>query len=136
MAVSKEKVKFSFWAYPETLEAVNAKYKSIGCKTRSEFIEQAVGFYIGNLAASDPSNYLPTMFLSVMNSIVKESDYLHSCVIFKLAVELSMMMNLYAAYHDVDEKRLGELRKSCTEEVAKLNGNFTFDDAVEWQKEG
>jgi len=130
----KEKEKFTLWLYPETLKKVTEIYRQNDCVSRSEFIEKALWFYIGYLTAEDKSSYLPNMFLSNMNNIVSESDSRQSKIIFKLAVEMAIMMNLMAWHLDIDKTSLERLRGECIKEVKRLNGNFSFDDAVEWQK--
>ncbi len=134
MPAPKEKEKFTLWLYPETLKKVTEIYRQNDCVSRSEFIEKALWFYIGYLTAEDKSSYLPNMFLSNMNSIVSESDSRQSKIIFKLAVEMAIMMNLMAWHLDIDKTSLERLRGECIKEVKRLNGNFSFDDAVEWQK--
>ena len=62
-----------------------------------------------------------------------ESDNRQSKMLFKLAVELAMMMNVVAASNEIDEISLARLRGECIQEVKRLNGNFSFEDAVEWQ---
>ncbi len=134
MPAPKEKEKFTLWLYPETLKKVTEIYRQNDCVSRSEFIEKALWFYIGYLTAEDKSSYLPNMFLSNMNNIVSESDSRQSKIIFKLAVEMAIMMNLMAWHLDIDKTSLERLRGECIKEVKRLNGNFSFDDAVEWQK--
>ena len=134
MPAPKEKEKFTLWLYPETLKKVTEIYRQNDCVSRSEFIEKALWFYIGYLTAEDKSSYLPNMFLSNMNSIVSESDSRQSKIILKLAVEMAIMMNLMAWHLDIDKTSLERLRGECIKEVKRLNGNFSFDDAVEWQK--
>ena len=134
MPAQKEKEKFTLWLYPETLKKVTEIYRQNDCVSRSEFIEKALWFYIGYLTAEDKSSYLPNMFLSNMNNIVSESDSRQSKIIFKLAVEMAIMMNLMAWHLDIDKTSLERLRGECIKEVKRLNGNFSFDDAVEWQK--
>ena len=134
MPAPKEKEKFTLWLYPETLKKVTEIYRQNDCVSRSEFIEKALWFYIGYLTAEDKSSYLPNMFLSNMNSIVSESDSRQSKIIFKLAVEMAIMMNLMAWHLDIDKTSLERLRGECVKEVKKHNGTLTFDDAVEWQK--
>ncbi len=134
MPAPKEKEKFTLWLYPETLKKVTEIYRQNDCVSRSEFIEKALWFYIGYLTAEDKSSYLPNIFLSNMNSIVSESDSRQSKIIFKLAVEMAIMMNLMAWHLDIDKTSLERLRGECIKEVKRLNGNFSFDDAVEWQK--
>ena len=133
MSVSKDKIKFAAYLYPETLDKIRELYRGNGCSSKSEFIEKAVRFYIGYLTAEDKSNYLPNMFLSNMRAIAYESDNRVSRMLFKLAVEQAMMMNIMAANYDIEPGTLSRLRGSCVEEVKRLGGSFSMKDAVEWQ---
>ena len=134
MSVSKDKIKFAAYLYPETLDKIRELYRGNDCSSKSEFIEKAVRFYIGYLTAEDKSNYLPNMFLSNMRAIASESDNRVSRMLFKLAVEQAMMMNIMAANYDIEPGTLSRLRGSCVEEVKRLGGSFSMKDAVEWQK--
>ena len=44
------------------------------------------------------------------------------------------MMNLLASMQEVDDLTLNRLRGECVKEVKRLNGSFSFDDAVRWQR--
>ena len=134
MSVPKDKIKFALYLYPETLERVRGLYRQDDCISRSEFIEKAVRFYVGYLTAEDPSNYLPNLFLSNMRSIASESNSRTNRMLFKLAVEQAMMMNVLAANYDIAPETLARLRGSCVQEVKRLNGTFSLEDAVDWQK--
>mgnify|MGYP002563085757 FL=1 len=134
MSVPKDKIKFALYLYPETLERVRELYRQDDCISRSEFIEKAVRFYVGYLTAEDPSNYLPNLFLSNMRSIASESNGRTNRMLFKLAVEQAMMMNVLAANYDIAPETLARLRGSCVQEVKRLNGTFSLEDAVDWQK--
>ena len=74
------------------------------------------------------------MFLSNMRSIAAESDNRQSRMLFKLSVELAMVENLIAAYYDIEPETLTRLRGQCVKEVSRLNGSFTMEDALDWQK--
>ena len=134
MSVPKDKIKFALYLYPETLERVRELYRQDDCISRSEFIEKAVRFYVGYLTAEDPSNYLPNLFLSNMRSIASESNSRTNRMLFKLAVEQAMMMNVLAANYDIAPETLARLRGSCVQEVKRLNGTFSLEDAVDWRK--
>ena len=95
---------------------------------------KAVQFYVSHLTAEDGGSYLPHAFLSTMKSIVSESTRRICNILFKLAVELAMLMNVIAAAHKIDRGTLDRLRGECVKEVKRTNGNFTLDDAVEWQE--
>jgi len=130
----KGKEKFVLWLRPETKEEVKKNYADDDCRTMSEFIEKAIRFYLGFLTAKNPSNYLPSIFLSTMQGMVDESDNKHSRLLFKIAVEIALMQNLLAARYEIDPKKLEELRGTCVREVQRLNGHFTFADAIAWQE--
>ncbi len=96
-------------------------------------MEKAIQFYVSYLTAADGGSYLPSAFLSTMKSIVAENGSRHSKMLFKLAVELAMLMNIIAATQDIDKATLSRLRGECVKEVQRLNGSFSFEDAVDWQ---
>ena len=132
---SKEsKRKFALWVKESTLDLAKKHYKADNCSSQSEFIEKAILFYTGYLSAEDNRAYLPSVIVSTMKGIVAESENKQGRALFKLAVEMAIMMNLIAAKSDVDELMLERLRGACVAEVKRLNGNFTFEDALNWQK--
>ena len=135
MPLPKDKIKFALWLFPETAEKVKEIFRDNDCKSQSEFIEKAIRFYVGFLTAKDEKNYLPNVFLSSMHGIVSESDTRISRMLFKIAVELSMMMNLLAFEYDIDPDALQRLRANCISEVKKINGTISLENAVEWQGE-
>ena len=55
-------------------------------------------------------------------------------ILFKLAVEIAVMNNLYAASLDISEEKINALRHECENEVRKLNGDFNMNTAIQWQK--
>ena len=131
----KNKRKFALWMYPATYEKLEAIYREDNCESRSEFIEKAVNFYIGYLTSKDQASYLPSVVTSTLKSIMAESDNRQSRMLFKLAVEMAVMMNVVAADTNIDPVSLERLRGECVKEVKRLNGSLSFDDAVSWQKE-
>lgn len=120
--------------YPDTLEKIGEIYREDNCESKSEFIEKAVNFYIGYLTSEDKKSYLPNVVTSTLKSIVAESDNRQNRMLFKLAVEIAIMQNLVASSQDIDRLALERLRGECVKEVKRLNGNFSFEDAVYWQK--
>ena len=128
------KRRFQLWIKPSTLELADTLYEKDNCDSRSEFIEKAVIFYAGYLSAESNKGYLPNVVISTLKSIVAESDHRQNRMLFKLAVEMAVMMNVLAANCDIDKISLERLRGECIREVKRLNGSFCFDDAMDWQK--
>ena len=130
----ENKKKFALWVYPDTLEKVEEIYRSDDCESKSEFIEKAIQFYIGYLQSADKKGYLPSVVTSTLKSIVAESDNRQNRMIFKLAVEIAIMQNLMASLNEIDPLSMERLRGECVQEVKRLSGGFTFEDALTWQK--
>lgn len=128
------KRKFALWVKESSLDLVRKLYKQDNCSSQSEFIEKAILFYAGYLSAEDNKSYLPNVVTSTLKSIVVESDNRQNRMLFKLSVEMAMMMNVIAAIQDIDKISLERLRGECVKEVKRLNGSFSFDDAVDWQR--
>ena len=122
------------WFKPSTLALVESLYPQDDCRSRSEFIEKAIIFYAGYLSTEKAESYLPNIVTSTLKSIVAESDNRQNRMLFKLAVEIAIMQNLMASTHDIDPLSLERLRGECVREVKRLNGGFTFEDALTWQK--
>ncbi len=128
------KRKFALWIRESTLDKVRKIYKSDNCSSQSEFIEKAILFYTGYLSAEENKSYLSSIVTSTLKGIVAESDNRQNRMLFKLSVEMAMMMNVVASMQDIDKVSLERLRGECVKEVKRLNGSFSFDDAVDWQK--
>ena len=128
----ENKKKFALWVYPDTLEKIEEIYRSDDCESKSEFIEKAIHFYIGYLTSEDKKGYLPSVVTSTLKSIVAESDNRQNRMLFKLAVEIAIMQNLMASLNEIDPLSLERLRGECVQEVKRLSGGFTFEDALTW----
>lgn len=129
-----DKNKFALWIYPETLERVEKLYRGDGCKSRSEFIEKTINFYCGYLTAENYKEYFPEVIVSTVQGALDSFENRMASLMFKCAVELEMMMHVTAASYRVDEDTLSRLRGKCVNDVKRLNGRITFDDAVKYQK--
>ena len=128
------KRRFQLWVKPSTLELVDKMMADDNCDSRSEFIEKAILFYVGYLSSNASKSYLPNVIISTLKSIVSESDNRQNRMIFKLAVEIAILQNLIASMQEVDPVSMERLRAECVKEVKRLNGSFTFEDALTWQQ--
>ena len=45
-----------------------------------------------------------------------------------------MLLHVTAATNEIDEATLSRLRGMCVDEVKRLHGNVSFEDAVRFQK--
>ena len=129
-----KKVRFALYVNQSALDLVTEYFEKDNCFSKSEFIENAIRFYVSYLSSDTNIPYLSTVVMSTMDSLLKENTNRLSKLIFKLAVELAITMNVVAANQGVDKEVLNSLRGECIKEVKKTNGIFTFDEADNWQK--
>ena len=133
--VSEEKgrVRKGFYIEEELLEQVDSLLKQADVKSRNEFLNQALKFYIGYLTSEKIENYMLSTISSVMHATVKDSENRMARAMYKLAVETSKLSHVIAYSHGVDEETLKKLQAKCTDEVKRINGAVTFEDAYEFQ---
>lgn len=103
-------------------------------KSRSEFIEKALQFYMGYLTSENTSEYLSRVLISAMQGILRETENRNSSNLFRLSVEMSMMMNILAAGLEISDEDLRKLRGRCINEVKKTKGKISIEDAMKFQQ--
>lgn len=132
----REKVKFAMRIKPETQELVRQWYGRDNCQSQNEFIEKAIHFYVEHLAAEDSSRFLPSALVAALRSTVQGSENRIARLLFKLTVEISMMMHVLAAGLEIDNSQLDDLRWRCVQEVKKTNGGIKFKDVLQEHENG
>ena len=128
------KRKFALYIRESTLEQVRKWYSQDNCTSQSEFIEKAIQFYIGFISSENGSDYLPKIITSTLKGIVNESDNRISRILFKMAVEQAITMNVVAATCNISRDQLDQLRAMCVNQVKKTSGSYSFQDAYDLQK--
>ncbi len=130
----ENKVKFALWVFPETMGSVEQVFSKDNCKSKSEFIEKAVRFYLGFLSGENNVNYLSPKITEAVDAVVHGAEKRISRNLFKIAVELGKLSHIFAAMNDVNDETLKELHVMCVEEVRHINGMIDFESAVNYQQ--
>ncbi len=134
--MAEEKTRIHTRITSETERKIKAAMPLSNCQTQNEFVEKALQFYCDYVASQDCFSVLPPMLVAAIRATVQSSES-HICrLLFKLAVEMDMMMNVLAAAMEIPEEQLRELRGRCIQEVKKTHGMISLDDAVEYQNGG
>ena len=115
-------------------KSVEDNYKQDGCGTKNEFIEKAVHFYCGYLAADDASEYLPTVLSAVLLSSLESMKVKLGRLLFKQAVENNITNHLISFDSDIDIPTYEKLRARSVREVKETNGEISFLDDLKFQK--
>ena len=132
----KNKTKFALWVYPQTLNDVESHYRFDNCRSQSEFIERAIKFYIGYLDEEKGVNYISPMITETVKAEIKGTEQRLARLLFKVAVELGKLSHAFAAVNEVDDETMRALHTMCVDEVRKINGIITYENAEKYQHGG
>ena len=122
------------WLYPDMIAKMNNLMEGNNMKNHTEFVEQAVDFYIGYLSAQDSTMYLSKIILCAIQGVLRETENRQANNLFRLSVEISMMMNILAAGLEISNEDLRKLRGRCVNEVKKTKGKISMEEAVKFQQ--
>ena len=132
--MSAGKIRKGFYVEEDLLEQVDSLLQKADVKSRNEFLNQALKFYIGYLTSQKIENYMLSTISSVMHTTVKDSENRMARAMYKLAVEISKLSHVIAFSHGVDEEALQRLQAKCSDEVKRINGAVSFEDAYQYQR--
>ena len=127
--------KITLWLKPDLLRRMDGWLEEDNCSNRREFIERALRFYMGYLAAEDTSEYLSRALVDTLRGTLADNENRLRTLLFKLCVEVNMMGHTVAAHFRADPVNRRELRAYAVDEVLRTNGKISFDDALELQRQ-
>lgn len=125
----EKKERIPAWLYPSTLQIIDGVMENANCRSRSEFLEDAAKFYAGYVSAEDALEFLPAALVHALRATIDCSEERVSRLLFKLAVEMDMMMNILAVQMNVPEEDLEKLRGMCVRNVKATNGSISYKEA-------
>lgn len=129
------KKRTAVWLTPGVIRRMDGWLEEDNCKTRSEFIEKALRFYMGCLATEDTSEYLSHALVDTLRGTLADNENRLRTLLFKLCVEVNMMGHTVAAHFRADPVNRRELRAYAVDEVLRTNGKISFDDALDLQRQ-
>ena len=124
----------TIWLRPSVIRRMDAWMEEANCRSRSEFIEKAVRFYMGYLGTEDTSEYLSDALVATLRGIIADSTNRTNGILFKCAVEQGIMAHTIAAHFRTDPIHTRELRAYAVDEVKRTNGQVSFENAVRSQR--
>ena len=112
------KKRTAIWLDPNVIHRMDGWLEEDNCKTRSEFIEKALRFYMGYLATEDTSVFLSHALVDTLRGMIHDNANRLSTLIFKWC----------------DPVNRRELRAYAVDEVKRTNGRISFDQALDQQR--
>ena len=131
----ENRLKITVWLKPDVVQRMDGWLRADNCKSRGEFAEKALRFYMGYLATEDTSEYLSRALVDTLRGTLADNENRLRTLLFKLCVEVNMMGHTVAAHFRADPVNRRELRAFAVDEVLRTNGKIRFDDALDLQRQ-
>ncbi len=136
--MGKDKEQIAFRVTPQIKREIDFIMDADGSRTRNEFLEHAVKFYIDHLLARSMTT-LPVSVTSAINGRLGMLEDRLSALQFNNSVELDMLVQIIARAYDFNDAILRKLRSDSAKNVKITGGRVSLEDAVkesdeaEWQ---
>ena len=131
--MKETKNKYAIYLYPSLVEEVDTLMKDANTTSRSEFISDALRFYVGYLKQGKNVDYLAPIIAQTIKEEIRSTEKNISQILFKLAVESAMLAQIQAFQIQLTPTQMDDLRRMCSQIVAKSNGIIAFEDAYAHQ---
>ena len=132
--MKETKTKYAIYLYPSQMEEIKSLMDSANAKSQSEFVSDAIRFYIGYLQQGKNVDYLAPIIAQTIQEEIRNTEKNISQILFKLAVESAMLAELQATQIRVNDEQMEQLRRMCSRIVAENNGIITLEKAIKHQQ--
>lgn len=132
--MSENKKKYAYWMKPSLVEEMSEMLDEANATSKSDFVCQAIKFYIGYLHQQKCIDYLSPILAQSIKSEIESVEKNISEMLFKLAVEQAKLSNVVVATNQIDDNSLSALNNFYAEEVTRNNGVITFEEAYKFQR--
>ena len=98
--------------------------KELGYGYPSDFIREAIEFFIEWNKRKSSEKFLTPALESVMRGIVQDSDDRMGCLLYKLAVDMDMLAHLVMCDYRYSDEELQQIRQMSIRRVNDTNGRI------------
>ena len=102
--------------------------KELGYGFPSDFIRDAIEFFIEWNKRKSSEKFLTPALESVMRGIVQDSDDRMGCLLYKLAVDMDMLVHLVMCDYRYSDEELQQIRQQCLRRVNDTNGRIHLSE--------
>ena len=124
----EEKYTLTIRMNSKTEQEIREKMDDAHVRSLNAFVLKAIEFYLGYLRQGKNLNYISPILASSIKGEMKNIEHNLSEIIFKMAVQLSMLTQIVADEKEFYPEYLDELQKWCAEKVALTNGIISLED--------
>ena len=129
-----ERVRKGVYLEKDVIEECDRMLTAADARSRNEFIEKALKFYLGYLKTNQAEDYQLQSVSSMVSGTIRDTENRLARMDFKLAVEIAKLAHIIASVYEIDGETLQRLQQKCVEEVKRINGAMWFEDVYRYQK--
>lgn len=126
----EEFIRFPLRMPKEMQDRIVNQYQKDNCSSQNEFMMKAIEFYMSYLESKNTTLYLSQAITQTIQGSLKMTENRMANSLFRLSVELNMMMHLLATTIEVTDEELYKLRGRSIKQVKQTRGQITIDDAI------
>ena len=124
---NETKERFPLRMKPETSRRLEQWYAADNCRSKNEFVEKAINFYVDYLETQDNQSLLPTALQAALDGRLGR---LEDCIArreFIREVELDLLIGIIADAVEVDRDDLKRRRAASVRNVRATNGLISLE---------
>lgn len=130
-----KKTRIGVYLSDEIIKMCDDNLSRFDVKSRGDLIEMAIRRLVATKDVDLFEDVLTPAIDQSIHASIKHSENRMASLLFKLAVEIAMMMNVVAATNEINKSDLYSLRGMCVNYVKGVHGKISFDDAVDLQSD-
>ena len=127
-----KKERFNTYLDEELSKKMTAAMELSDVSSESEFIRNAVEFYVGYIFMNKSSDFLAPVITDTMKEIQSGYEQKVSEMLFKVAVEISKTNRVLTDYFRFPKDYLKGFTASVAQEVAETNGIIHIEDRAKF----
>lgn len=121
--MKETKSKYAIYLYPSQMEEIKNLVEQGNAKSQSEFVSDAIRFYVGYLQQGQNVDYLAPIIVQSIKAEIGSVEKNICQILFKLAVESAMLSNLEAIQVQVSDAQMQQLRKPVPGLLRKITAS-------------
>ena len=128
-----QRKKISFYVPKDILDICDRNLERANVKSRNQFLLKAAKFYDTYLNKEELTEVLTPAFESVIDARLDMTEHRVSSSLFKLTVEISMLMNILAAAYQLEPSNIQALKHRVINDVKSINGRLDLEEIMKYQ---
>lgn len=117
-----------YYQEPEQAKKMKTAMQLANCTSESDFVRNAIDFYIGYLLQNESLDYLSPVINRSIKNVIGGVEKNISDMLFKLAVETGIATRIVGNYFEMSDELLEDLRGYISQMVAENNGVLNLEN--------